>query len=149
MAKIADLQPGDIMNMVAFVTFSEFRQTNGNSRLTLIEHGVHHRLHLTGGADAHRRVDRDADQPKGLGVGFNGTRGDPAAAETLCIVLVEADHPPDGLGDADVIHRAHEQHRFQTRNVDTLAENAVVQNHKLLRVILTPCTQSVKEPSGL
>lgn len=36
MAKIADLQPGDIMNMVAFVTFSEFRQNNGNSWIKLM-----------------------------------------------------------------------------------------------------------------
>jgi len=36
MAKIAELQPGDVMDMVAFVTFSEFRQNNGNSWIKLM-----------------------------------------------------------------------------------------------------------------
>ena len=36
MASIADLKPGDTMNMVAFVTFSEFRQNNGNSWIKLL-----------------------------------------------------------------------------------------------------------------
>jgi 3'-5' exoribonuclease len=36
MAKIAELKPGDIMDMVAFVTFSEFRQNNGNSWIKLL-----------------------------------------------------------------------------------------------------------------
>jgi 3'-5' exoribonuclease len=35
MAKIAELKPGDVMDMVAFVTFSEFRQNNGNSWIKL------------------------------------------------------------------------------------------------------------------
>jgi 3'-5' exoribonuclease len=36
MAQIADLKPGDVMDMVAFVTFSEFRQNNGNSWIKLM-----------------------------------------------------------------------------------------------------------------
>lgn len=36
MAKIADLKPGDIMDMVVFVTFCEHRQNNGNSWIKLL-----------------------------------------------------------------------------------------------------------------
>jgi 3'-5' exoribonuclease len=36
MAQIADLKPGDVMDMVAFITFSEFRQNNGNSWIKLM-----------------------------------------------------------------------------------------------------------------
>ena len=36
MAQIADLKPGDEMDMVAFITFSEFRQNNGNSWIKLM-----------------------------------------------------------------------------------------------------------------
>ena len=36
MAQIAELTPGDLMDMVAFVTFSEFRQNNGNSWIKLL-----------------------------------------------------------------------------------------------------------------
>jgi len=118
---------------------------NADGRLPLIEHGVHHRLHRLGGAHTHVREHGDADQPKRFGVGSKGTRGDLTALQAAGILLVQADHPPDGLGDADVIHRAHKQHCLQTRNVNAFRENAVVKNNKLLVIILTPSRESVKE----
>jgi len=118
---------------------------NADGGLTLLEHKIHNRLHLPSGADAHRRVDRDADQPECLSVILKGTRGDPAAAERRCVLFMKADHTPDGLRDPDVIHRAHKQNCLQTRNVDTLRENAVVKNNEFLVVVLTPGTQGIKE----
>ena len=85
---------------------------HADGRLPLLEHRIHHCLHLPGGAHAHGGVHRDADQPKRFRVGFKGTRSDPAAAKTRRIVLVQANHPPNGLRDANIIHGTHEQNRF-------------------------------------
>jgi len=118
---------------------------HADGRLPLIKHRVHHRLHLLSGADAHRRVHRDAHQPKGLSVVLKGTWSDLTTLESSSIVLMQANHTPNGLRDADIIHGPHEQHCFQTRHVDTLAQDAVMENHELLVVVLAPGTQSVEE----
>jgi len=96
-------------------------------RHTLIENGVYDRLDALGGADAHFIVDRHTHQSKGL------------------LSASQTDDAPDGLGDSDVVHITHEQNRFQTADVDTFAQDAVMEHHELLARILTPGIESVKE----
>jgi hypothetical protein len=98
-----------------------------DGRQTLIENGVNDRLNALGSADTHFIVNRHADQSKGL------------------LRPSQTDHTPDGLGDTNVVHVPHEQHCLKTADVDALAQDAVMENHELLRGILAPGVESIKE----
>jgi len=113
--------------------------------LTLLEDDVHDVLDLLCGARGCLVKGRADDQTIGLGVGCQIARHKGTRADSSSILGVQAQSPTDRLTDAHNVHRAHEDHRFQSTDIDALCQNAVMQNHKLLVRILAPLIESIKE----
>ena len=85
------------------------------------------------------------NQTKWFGVLLGITRDESALLNALNIIQVQTNDTSNRLTHLNDVHLTHENKRSQTRNRDTLTQNRVVENNKLLIRISTKGTDKVEE----